>query len=159
MSKGKAKDKMSELTTDLQRVQAEFINYKRRTAEERGEIVNLVKQDVVLQLLPFLDNLERALSHLPSELNADPWVRGVQQIAKQADDALKSLGVERIQALGQPFDPHLHEAVSFEDGSGHHEIVTEELQPGYKLGDKVIRHAVVKVKKMAKVQSEVKEDK
>jgi len=133
---------LNELQADLQRVQADFVNYRRRAEADRAEIMALAKQEVVMQTLPLLDNLGRALGHLPEGLQTDPWAIGVQQVAKQADEVLKSLGVERIEAVGQPFDPHLHEAIAH-DGDG--DLVTEELQPGYRLGDRVIRHAIVKV--------------
>ncbi|HSH31799.1 MAG TPA: nucleotide exchange factor GrpE [Candidatus Saccharimonadales bacterium] len=147
-------DKIAELEADLKRVQADFVNYKRRSDEERGEVLNLVKQDVVLQILPLLDNIGRALGHLPPELEQDGWARGVSQVAKQSEEILKSLGVTKIEALGQPFDPNLHDAIAYEESNAtgqesNVEVVTEELQPGYRLGDKVIRHAMVKVGRAA----------
>lgn len=133
---------LEELQADLQRVQADFVNYRRRVETERFEIMALAKQEVLLQVLPLIDNLGRGLAHLPEGLEGDAWATGVQQIAKQAEELLKSLGIERIVAVGQPFDPHLHEAIAH-DGTG--DVVLEELQPGYRMGDKVIRHAIVKV--------------
>ena len=138
--------KVEELTADLQRVHADFVNFRRRSEEERGSVLELAKQDIVLQILPLLDNIERALAHVPKNLEKDPWAKGVEQIAKQATETLKNLNVEKINSLGQPFDHNLHEAVGADD-SGSHEVVVEELQPGYKLGDKVIRPALVKVGK------------
>ena len=141
MPKKNAKDeRIEELTQDLQRVQADFVNYKRRAETERLEI--MAKQQVTKQLLPILDNIDRGLAHLPQELADNDWAKGVQQVGKQAEEMLKSLGIERIVAVGQQFDPHQHEAIS-QDGDG--DIVTEELQPGYRMGDKVIRHSMVKV--------------
>jgi len=75
------------------------------------------------------------------------YVKGVQGVIKQFETCFKQLGVERIKTIGEHFDPHLHEAVHVDDGDGEHEVITEELQPGYKIGDEVIRHAIVKVKK------------
>ena len=150
----KDQQRIEELTRDLQRVQAEFVNFKRRSGEERGELLNMAKQEVVRDLLPVLDNLDRALGHFPAELKDHPWAKGVAQIGKQVDDALQQLGVTKIKALGAEFDPHLHEAISFEDGAGEHEIITEELQPGYQLGDKVLRHAVVRVGKQSNQKKE-----
>ncbi len=137
--------KVDELTADLQRIQADFVNFRRRSDDERGEFLTLAKQDVILQLLPVLDNIGRALSHLPDELSDNGWAKGVSQISKQAEETLKGLGVTRIDSIGRPFDPNLHEAIGYEEGEGDQEVVTEELQPGYKLGDKVIRHSMVKV--------------
>jgi molecular chaperone GrpE len=138
-------DRMTELEANLKRIQADFINYRRRQEEERGELLNLAKSDVVLRWLPLIDNLDRGLGHLPSELTDNPWAKVVEQVARQAQEVLKSLGVEKIESLGQPFDHNLHEAIAFEDGTGEQEVVVEELQPGYMLGDKVIRHAMVRV--------------
>ncbi len=139
-------DKIAELTADLQRERAEFHNFRRRAEVQRAELTDFVKQDVVLQLLPLIDNLDRALSHLTQDLAGNPWAEGVAKVAKQAEETLKSLGIERIESIGQPFDHHLHEAVGVE-GDGHDEIVAEELRPGYRLGDKIIRHAIVKVER------------
>lgn len=137
--------RIEELTSDAQRVQAEFLNYKRREAEAKAELTNHAKQDVITQLLPMLDNIDRALAHQPEDLKEHPWANGVAAVGKQVQDSLKSLGVTRIESVGQPFDHNLHEAISIEDGGGDEEVVIEELQPGYKIGDRVIRHAMVKV--------------
>ena len=105
------------------------------------------KAAILRELLPALDNLERALMHTPKDLKNHDYVKGVQAIAKQFETALSQLGVERIKTVGEHFDPHLHEAVHLDDGGGEHEVVAEELQPGYKIGDDIIRPAMVKVKK------------
>ncbi len=138
---------IAELTHDAQRVQAEFINFKRREAEAKSEIANFATMQVVKELLPMLDNIERALAHRPEDLAENSWALGVEQVGKQVGDALSALGIERFESVGQPFDHNLHEAVSMEDGEGDIEVVTEELQPGYKMGDKILRHAMVKVGK------------
>lgn len=140
-----ADSQLEELEQDLKRVQAEFINYKRRSLEERGELLNLGKSEAVIMLLPLLDNISRALAHMPEDLTDNAWAAGVTQVAKQADAALGMLGVEKIPTVGEPFDPNFHEAVVMEDGTGDHEIVTEELQGGYRMGGRVLRHAMVKV--------------
>lgn len=138
---------VEELTGDLQRLQAEFTNYKRREAENRAELLSHARRDVVLQLLPLLDNIDRALSHRPEELKDNAWAGGVAAVGKQAGEALAKLGVTRIASVGEPFDPQLHEAISYEEGEGEQEVVVEELQPGYMQGDTVLRHAMVKVGK------------
>ncbi len=137
--------RIDELTGDLQRLQAEFLNYKRREGEAKGELMSLAKREVVLQIVPMLDNIERALAHRPEELADNAWAGGVEQIGKQAAATLEKLGIERIESVGQPFDHNLHEAISYEDGEGDTEVVVEELQPGYKMGETVLRHAMVKV--------------
>lgn len=147
IKKNDATARVDELTHDLQRLQAEFANYKRREQEAKAEIADFATQQVVTSLLPLFDNLDRALGHQPAELKDNTWAIGVEQVSRQVGDALKILGVERIESVGQSFDHNLHEAVSMEEGEGSEEVVIEELQPGYRMGDKVIRHAMVKVGK------------
>jgi molecular chaperone GrpE len=137
--------RVDELTGDLQRLQAEFLNYKRREGDAKAELLTIAKRDVIMQVLPILDNIDRALAHRPAELADNAWAGGVEQVGKQATEALTKLGVTKIESAGRPFDHNLHEAISYEDGEGDQEIVVEELQPGYKIGDTVIRHAMVKV--------------
>ncbi|MCA9333934.1 nucleotide exchange factor GrpE, partial [Candidatus Saccharibacteria bacterium] len=110
---------------------------------------NLVKSQVVLDLLPAIDNLERALKHVPKELEGNDYVKGVEGTVKQFDKVLSDLGVEKIKTIGEVFDPALHEAVGMEDGDGDLEVICEELQSGYIVDGEVIRHAMVKVKKEA----------
>jgi len=105
-----------------------------------------LKANVVHDLLPVIDNFERALKHVPKDLKDNDYIKGVQVVVKQFEKTLADMGVERIKTVGEHFDPHLHEAVSMEEGDGQHEIITEELQAGYRIGDNVIRHAMVKVK-------------
>ena len=138
--------KISELTEALQRERADAINLRRRTEEERSQMADFYKAMVVRELLPALDNLDRALQHIPKEHADHDYVKGIQGVAKQFEQCLAQLGVERIKTVGEIFDPKLHEAVHMEDGAGHVEVVCEELQPGYKIGDEVIRHAMVKVR-------------
>ncbi len=138
---------IAELTEALQRERADAMNVRRRTEEERAGIGDYYKATIIHELLPAIDNLERALMHTPKDLKDHDYVKGVQGVAKQFEQCFKQLGVERIKTVGEHFDPHLHEAVHMDEGDGEHEIVAEELQSGYKIGDEVIRHAKVKVKK------------
>ncbi len=134
------------MTQALQRERADAVNLRRRHEEEIANLRGHVKANVIAELLPVIDNFERALRHVPKNLAHDDYIKGVQAVVKQFEQTLQQMGVERIKTVGEHFDPHLHEAVSMEEGEGQHEIITEELQPGYKLGDEIIRHAVVKVK-------------
>jgi molecular chaperone GrpE len=134
-------DQVAELTGDLQRLQADFMNYKRRSEEEKGELLTFTISRVMRELLPVRDNFDRELANRPEGLNP-VWAASIDSIRAQFDSSLKGLRVERFDSVGQDFDPHLHEAVASE-GSG--EVVIEELQAGYKLGDAVIRPAMVKV--------------
>jgi molecular chaperone GrpE len=138
--------KIAELTDALQRERADAMNVRRRSEEERAKMGNFYKSLVVRELLPTIDNFERALKHTPKELSENDYIKGIQAVVKQFEDALAKIGVQRIKTVGEPFDPNFHEAISMEDGDGDHEVVSEELQAGYILGDEVIRHAMVKVR-------------
>ena len=141
------KSQIEELKYALQRERADAINLRRRHEEEIANLRGRMKTDIIHDLLPVIDNFERALKHVPKDLKDHDYIKGVQAIVKQFETALADLGVERIKTVGEHFNPHLHEAVGLEEGDGQHEIVSEELQAGYKLGDEVIRHAMVKVKR------------
>ncbi|HLG91068.1 MAG TPA: nucleotide exchange factor GrpE [Candidatus Saccharimonadales bacterium] len=145
--------KISELTEALQRERADSVNLRRRVEEERLQLGTFYKSTVIRKLLPAIDNLERALMHIPKDLKNHDYVKGVRGVVKQFEQCFKQLGVERIKTISQQFDPRYHEAISVEDpstssGQAHNlvEVVCEELQPGYKLGDEIIRHATVKVR-------------
>ena len=137
--------KIEELTQALQRERADAVNLRRRHEEEVTKLRSSVKANVVSDLLPVIDNFERALKHVPADLKDNDYIKGVQGVVKQFEKTLDDMGVERIKTVGEPFDPHFHEAVASEEGDGE-EIVSEELQAGYKVGNEVIRHAMVKVK-------------
>lgn len=137
--------RVAELTEALQRERADAMNVRRRAEEERISMASFHKANVVRELLPIIDNFERALKHVPEELKANDYIKGVNGIAKQFEEVLAKLGVERIKTVGEAFDPNLHEAISHEEGGGP-ELVSEELQAGYRMGDEVIRHAMVRVK-------------
>jgi len=131
----------------LLRRQAEFENYRKRVERERAELYQHGRDDVLLQFLPVVDNFERALSSLEeSEGDAEALRRGVELIHKQFKDALAKLGLETVEAVGHTFDPHVHEAVTTEATDKHKEnTVIEEFQRGYKIGDRLLRPAKVKV--------------
>lgn len=136
---------VGELTQALQRERADAINIRRQQEEQLSALRTTVKASVVQELLPVIDNFERALKHVPKDLENNDYVKGVQGVVKQFEQTLQQMGVERINTVGQPFDPELHEAVS-QDGEGEREVVSEEVQAGYKIGDQVLRHAMVKVR-------------
>ena len=138
--------KVAELTEALQRERADAENLRRRTDMEKSRLGEFYKAMVVQELLPALDNLERAFKHTPKDLKDHEYVKGIQGVMKQFEQCFAQLGVKRIKTVGEAFDPRLHEAVHMEDGDGTVEVVCEELQPGYMIGDEVIRHAMVKVK-------------
>jgi molecular chaperone GrpE len=140
------KAQIQELTEALQRERADASNIRRRHEEELINLRNLLKANIIQELLPVIDNFERALKHVPKDLEGNEFVKGVMGIVKQFEKTLADIGVERIKTVGEPFDPKYHEAVGIEEGDGQHEVVSEELQAGYCLGNDVIRHAIVKVK-------------
>ena len=135
---------LGELTADLQRVQADFINYRTRMEEDRLRTINGAKAATIMKLLPIIDDIERAIAHVPTELSGNQWAKGVGSLGKSLEKSLVELGVSRIETAGRPFDPNLHEAISA-DGDGVHEVVGEELRAGYMLDGQVIRHSLVKV--------------
>lgn len=125
------------------RVLAEYANYKRRTEQEKEQIGQFARADVLGKLLPLLDNLDRAAA----APDGPEYKTGVDMIIRQLHETLTELGVTEIDALGQPFDPEWHYAVLREDAPDGVEpdTVTQVLQTGYKLGDKLLRPAMVKV--------------
>ncbi len=139
-------DQLMNLTEALQRERADALNLRRRHESDLKNLGVRVKSNTINELLPVIDNFERALKHVPADLEKNDYIKGVQGIVRQFEKSLEKLGVERIKTVGKPFDPKYHEAISMEEGSGEHEIVSEELQAGYHIGDDVIRHAMVRVK-------------
>lgn len=129
----------------LLRERADASNVRRRADEDRIKHGSFYKASLVKELLPILDNFERALKSIPADIKDHDYVKGVQGVVKQFEQVLEKIGVERIKTVGEKFDPHLHEAIAMEEGEGTNEIVSEELQAGFKVGDEVIRHAMVRV--------------
>ncbi len=138
---------VAELTIDLQRTRADFENYRKRVEQENASARNAGQASAILKLLPVIDNIERAIAHLPEDLADNKWAQSVAGLVKNLDKSLDGLNVRRIVATpGTPFDPEVHEAIQFdEDAEGEHEVIAEELQAGYLLGGAPIRHAMVKV--------------
>jgi molecular chaperone GrpE len=131
----------------LLRTAAEFDNYRKRVDRERRDLVELASAEVLMEFLPIVDNLERALA---AASEADPLRKGVELTLKQLLDLLRRRGVRPIEAVGADFDPNFHEAVIHEASSEHREgEVIAELQRGYLLGERLLRPAMVKVAKAA----------
>ena len=129
----------------LLRTAAEFDNYRKRMERDRRELSEYAASDVLTEMLPIVDNLERALQSASAD---DAFRKGVELIHKQMLDLLKKRGVRVIEATGQMFDPNFHNAVIHEDSTEHREgEVMQELQRGYMLGDRLLRPAMVKVAK------------
>ena len=136
---------IQQLTDALQRERADIINVRRQHDAQMDALRVIAKAKVIKDLLPVIDNFERAIKHVPADLADNAYIQGVQGVIKQFEDTMASMGVERIKTVDEPFDPKFHEAVSMEEGDGNTEIVSEELQAGYKIGQDVIRHAMVRV--------------
>lgn len=141
----------SELKDRIARRQADFENYRKRVERERSETYNRVAADIAAKLLPVLDNLKRALDAEASVEAAESdefrhFLSGVDLICKQLNGVLEALGVKQIAAVGEQFDPHIHEAVVTEATDDYEpDTVIQEIVAGYRLGDKLIRPALVKV--------------
>lgn len=135
---------LEEINNKLLRLQADFLNYKTRTEKEKIKYYNDAIEDLVCEMLPILDNFERALENLDSDENLS---QGVEMILNQFINLLKKYNVEEIDALGRKFDPKLHHGVSSEESDKEEDTVIEVFQKGYKLKDKVIRPSMVKISK------------
>ena len=138
-AKAKAEDNLA----GWQRTQADFINYKRRSEQEKEEIGDFAKAVLALNLLPVLDDFKRALGSIPPRLQNQEWVDGVRLIERKLQSTLEAQGLSEIKALGEPFDPNFHEAVM--QAKGKEGMVIQEVQKGYKFHDRVIQPAKVMV--------------
>ncbi len=129
-----------------QRAAADFQNFKRRTEQERSEWHKYANAVLIARLLPVLDDFERALQTVPPEMARLSWAEGLFLIDRKLQAVLEQEGLKPIEALGQTFDPRVHEAVLYEEGAqGQADKVVAELQKGYRLHDRVLRPTMVKV--------------
>ena len=142
----KAKAVIAEANDKYTRLFAEFDNYRKRTAKEREGIYSDAYADAIGEILPILDNFERALQYKDSQAENENMAKGLEMIQKSFEEALAKMGVSEIEAQGKPFDPELHNAVMHidDDSYGENEVV-EVFMKGYIKGDRVIRHSMVKV--------------
>jgi molecular chaperone GrpE len=136
-----AQNKAGEYLAAWQRSQADFINFKRRSEQERLEFNKFANANLCTSILPVVDDLERAISHIPAEYAKNDWVEGVKLVEKKFKTILEGFGVKPIFALGMEFDPNLHEALRQEKGKEG--LIIGELQKGYTLNDKMLRPARV----------------
>ena len=144
--KDKKDEQIAELTDKLKRQLAEFENFRNRTDKEKSLMYAVGAQDVIEKILPVIDNFERGLKSIPEDQKGGPVASGMEMIYKQLITVLSDLGVTPIEAVGQEFDPNLHNAVMHAEDEGLGEnIVAEEFQKGYKYKDTVLRHSMVKV--------------
>jgi molecular chaperone GrpE len=137
------KKKAEEYLANWQRAQADFINYKRRTEEERQDFNDFANANLILSLLPVVDDLERALDAVPPKYKNNDWVEGIRLVERKFKAVLEGRGVKPIKALGETFDPNFHEALR--QDKGQEGIVIEEFQKGYMIHDKLLRPSKVVV--------------
>ena len=137
------KEQLEEQEDRLKRLMAEFDNFKKRSSKEREGLYNSLVSDIFSSLLPVIDNLEKAVE---AKTEDEAYKQGVELVLKQFKDVLAANGVQEIEAVGQVFDPELHEAVaSVTDENLGEKVIKEEYRKGYKIGSKVIRHSMVVV--------------
>ncbi|MFA7253211.1 MAG: nucleotide exchange factor GrpE [Patescibacteria group bacterium] len=137
--------KIGELTAGWQRTQADFQNFRRQVEEDRKKLIKKANTDLIMEILPVLDNFQLAAKHVPTELESNNWVIGVKQIEKQLESILENSGLSKIPTVGEQFNPHLHEAIEHIQSDEPIDIIVEELTSGYKFDDSVLRPAKVKV--------------
>jgi len=127
------------------RTAADFDNFKKRSRQQQLETIQHASADLIARLLPALDDLHKALDHKPAGVD-ESWVKGLELSVRKLEEALGAHGLEQIHAVGALFDPKLHEAIGYEESSEHPEdTVTSELRRGYRIRDRVVRPALVKV--------------
>ena len=144
----KLSQQYAEIKDTLQRVYAEFQNYKKRTEEDKTRFIKMSTEELIKKILPIMDNFELALEHNKQE---NDFSKGIEMIYAQLKEILNDEGVEEINARGQ-FNPELHEALLTEESNKAQGTILEQLQKGYKIGGRVIRHAKVKISKKANNQ-------
>lgn len=133
-----------EYLDQLRRMKADFENYKKRVERERMEFIKFANEELIMELLPILDNLERALNHTKVHKELTTFEQGIGLVKKDLEEILKKRGLFRLMVIGSPFDPNLHEAVMQKESEDYEDqTVIEELQAGYKLGERLLRPARV----------------
>ncbi len=140
-----ARDEAQATFARYQRLAADFENYKRRTRQELGDRTQYANEELLRKLLPILDNLRRAMDHAPEGIDRN-WFDGLRIVMRQFEDTLQAQGISTIPAVGEKFDPSKHEAIASEETDEHEEgTIVEEMQPGYRLHERVLRPTLVKV--------------
>ena len=135
---------------DLQRMAADFSNYRKRNEAERTEFAKFAKADLITKLLDVLDGYDRALASVPEDVKGQPgntWVEGMWLVERKLRQILDTEGLEPVESLGTPFDPYVHEAVAYDESDQPEGTVIAEHQKAYRLHDRVIRPALVSVAK------------
>ena len=150
---GAAEPEPDNYKADLQRMAADFANYRKRNDAERAEFAKFAKADLIVKLLDVLDGYDRALSTVPADLRSQPWIEGMWLVERKLRQVLEAEGLDVVESLGQAFDPRLHEAVAYTESVEPEGTVIEEFQKAYRLHDRVIRPALVAVAKATTKES------
>lgn len=137
-------DKSQEYLNNWKRAEADLVNYRKGEVQRIQDLLKFGSESVVKEFVDVIDNFDIALKHAPLD-TPDSWLEGLKQVSKQFLEVLKRHGVEKIESIGKPFDPHLHEVIETAPGEGESHVVLEELRAGYTMHEKVIRPARVKI--------------
>lgn len=139
------KEKLDEAMNGWKRALADYENFKRRSEEDKKELVQYACENLILEILPILDNFQSAYKTIPKDLENNNWAIGIKYIKDQFENVLKSNGVEELKTVGEKFNPEVHEAIEKVKSEEEKDMIIEEVVKGYKMGDKVIRAAKVKI--------------
>jgi molecular chaperone GrpE len=136
-----------DLISHLQKLQAEFDNYRKREEASRISLIDRAKESALIEILPVLDNIDRASKSIPVDIQDNAWVKGIEFISLQISQTMNSMGIERFDSIGEIFDPNKHEAIEEVDSEQAAGTIVKEVSAGYKIGDKIVRPASVVVAK------------
>lgn len=139
------KKQLEDMTEAAKRAMADLQNSKKRMEEEKQAFAKFATAQVFMQMLPIFDSLDRAAQHIPEDIKENDWVKGIDGITKQLHKVLENFDIKKMQTTGEKFDPNKHEAIAQDEGEK--DIILEELEAGYEMGEHVIRPARVKVGK------------
>ena len=126
---------------------ADFENYKKQVEKEKEMFIQFLKADAVMKLLPIMANWEAAMKNVPENQKESEWTKGIVAIKNQLDEFFRKEGLEKVKTVGEKFDPNLHEAMLEEETDGPEGVILEEFEPGYRIGDRVIKYPKVRVSK------------
>lgn len=126
---------------------ADFENFKKQFEKEKEALVHFLKADAISKLLPIMANWEIAMKNVPKDQKDSEWIKGITVIKDQLDEFFKKEGLEKVKTIGEKFDPVMHEAMLEEETDGEEGVILEEFEPGYRIGERVIKYPKVKVSK------------
>lgn len=136
-----------DLISHLQKLQAEFNNYRKREEASRISLIDRAKESALTEILPVLDNIDRASKSIPVDIQDNAWVKGIEFISLQISQTMNSMGIERFDSIGEIFDPNKHEAIEEVGSEQAAGTIVKEVSAGYRIGDKIVRPASVVVAK------------